>query len=118
MTQRAGGATAAPQVTLTEFSITPEMISASQSGGLDITNTGTVEHDFSIKGTDVAIPLIAPGETAHLDLSGLDAGTYTVICQVAGHEASGMTAMLHVGAGDEVGGIGGERPAAQAAMPR
>ena len=84
------------------------MISASQSGGLDITNTGTVEHDFSIKGTDVAIPLIAPGETAHLDLSGLDAGTYTVICQVAGHEASGMTAMLHLGAGDEVGGIGGE----------
>ena len=113
----AGGATAASQVTLTEFSITPEMISASQSGGLDITNTGTVEHDFSIKGTDVAIPLIAPGETAHLDLSGLDPGTYTVICQVAGHEASGMTAMLHVGPGDEVGGIGGEVAAGAAMTP-
>ncbi len=103
-----GAATAVPQVTLTEFSITPEMISASQSGGLDIVNTGTVEHDFSIQGTDLATPLIAPGETAHLDLSGLDAGSYTVICQVAGHEASGMTAMLHLGAGDEVGGIGAE----------
>jgi uncharacterized cupredoxin-like copper-binding protein len=103
-----GGAAIATQVTLTEFSITPQMISASQSGGLDVVNTGTVEHDFSIKGTDVATPLIAPGESAHLDLSGLEAGTYTVICQVAGHEASGMTAMLHLGAGDEVGGIGGE----------
>jgi uncharacterized cupredoxin-like copper-binding protein len=112
----AGGATTAAQVTLTEFSITPDMISASQSGGIDITNTGTVEHDFAIKGTDVAIPLIAPGETAHLDLSGLDAGTYTVICQVAGHEASGMTAMLHVGAGDEVGGIGGEAAGGPPAM--
>jgi manganese oxidase len=111
------GAAGATQVTLTEFSITPEMISASQSGALDIVNTGTVEHDFSIQGTDVATPLIAPGETAHLDLSGLDAGSYTVICQVAGHEASGMTAMLHLGAGDEVGGIGGEAAGGGAMTP-
>ena len=41
-----GGATT---VTLKEFSITPEMITASQSGGLDIVNSGTVDHDFAIQ---------------------------------------------------------------------
>ncbi len=95
-----GGATT---VTLTEFSITPEMITASQSGGLDIVNSGTVDHNFRVQGTDLRTDLIPPGKSAHLDVSGLAAGTYTVFCEVAGHQASGMQAMLHLGAGSAAG---------------
>ena len=105
------GAGAAP-VTLTEFSITPLMITASQDGGLDITNTGTVEHNLAVQGTDLKTAMIPSGGTAHLDLSGLAAGTYTVFCEVAGHQASGMQAMLHLGAGSAAGVADGGSAAA------
>ncbi len=90
-------------MTLNEFSITPLMISASQSGGIDIVNSGNVDHNFAVQGTDLKTAMIPPGGSAHLDLSGLAAGTYTVFCQVAGHQASGMQAMLHLGAGTTAG---------------
>jgi len=101
-----GGAVAAgsaAQVTLKEFSITPLMISASQSGGIDVVNSGNVEHNLAVQGTDLKTAMIPAGGSAHLDLSGLAAGTYTVFCQVAGHQASGMQAMLHLGAGSASG---------------
>src|SRR4029078_1682476 len=43
----AGAAGGAAQVTLKEFSITPLMISASQSGGIDVVNSGNVEHNLA-----------------------------------------------------------------------
>src|SRR5262245_43634331 len=76
----AGAGSAAAPVTLTEFSISPLMITASQDGGLDITNSGTVEHNLAVQGTDVKTAMIPAGGSAHLDLSGLAAGTYTVFC--------------------------------------
>ncbi len=51
------------QVTLTEFSISPEMITASQAGGVDVVNNGTVEHNFAVQGTDVKTAMI-PAEVA------------------------------------------------------
>jgi manganese oxidase len=54
-------------------------------------------HDLSVVGTDLITPMLQPGESASLDLSGLDDGTYTVICTVPGHEAAGMVATLQVG---------------------
>ena len=103
----AGGAA---QVTLKEFSITPLMISASQSGGIDVVNNGNVEHNLAVQGTDLKTAMIPAGGSAHLDLSGLAAGTYTVFCQVAGHQASGMQAMLHLGEGTTSGlGAGSTR---------
>ena len=98
-----GGAT---QATLKEFSITPVMITASQSGGLDVVNSGTVDHNLAVQGTDVRTAMIPPGGHIHLDLSGLAAGTYTVFCEVAGHQASGMQAMLHLGEGSTAGVAG------------
>ena len=74
-----------------------QMISASQTGGLDIVNGGNVEHNLAVQGTDLRTAMIPPGGSAHLDLSGLAAGAYTVFCEVAGHQASGMQAMLHLG---------------------
>jgi FtsP/CotA-like multicopper oxidase with cupredoxin domain len=93
-------------VTLSEFAIAPEMVMATTGGGLDITNNGSVAHDLAVDGTDLATPSIDPGQTAHLDLSSLAPGTYTLYCQVAGHAAAGMKAMLHLSGGSAAGAAG------------
>jgi manganese oxidase len=64
-----------------------------------VTNDGTMAHDLEVVGTDLITPMLQPGESATLDLSGLEPGTYTVICTVPGHEAAGMTGTLTVGSG-------------------
>lgn len=67
-------AAAAPvSVTLSEFAITPAAIVA--GGTVNVTNDGSMAHDFSIVGTDVATALLQPGQSASLDVSGLALGT-------------------------------------------
>ena len=95
----ASGGGAPTAVTLKEFSITPAAIQAVNGAGLDITNRGNVQHNLAVEGTASATAMIDPGQSAHLDLSMLPAGDYTVICQVVGHKEAGMTAKLHVTAG-------------------
>jgi FtsP/CotA-like multicopper oxidase with cupredoxin domain len=95
----AGGSSPAA-VTLSEFAITPQMVTATTTGGIDIRNTGTVAHDLAIQDTDLVSPNIDPGKAGHLDLSTLSPGTYTLYCQITGHADAGMKAMLHLSAGD------------------
>ena len=102
-------------VTLSEFAINPIMVSATTTGGIDITNTGTVAHDLAVQDTDLVSPSIAPGESGHLDLSTLVPGTYTLYCQLTGHAEAGMKAMLHLSAGD---GTASDGNATGAAQPR
>jgi uncharacterized cupredoxin-like copper-binding protein len=90
----AAGGTA---VTLTEFKITPSVITVDTDGSLTVSNDGQAEHNLVVKGTSTKTPYIAPGSTERLDLSSLKAGMYTVYCDIPGHASSGMTAMLHVG---------------------
>jgi plastocyanin len=95
---KAGAAPAAGvQVSLSEFAITPPMISVPVGGTLVVTNNGTVEHNFSIAGTDLHTKMLKPGESATLELKNLKAGVYTGLCEVPGHSGAGMTAMVHVG---------------------
>lgn len=96
-TTTAPSAPAEASVTLAEFSISPGEVVVGVGGVLVIENTGVVEHDLRIEGTDLASPLIAPGGEARLELTGLDSGTYRIFCTVAGHESAGMTAILMVG---------------------
>jgi uncharacterized cupredoxin-like copper-binding protein len=93
------GAAMSASVHLTEFSITPASITLAAGGTLDVHNDGAVTHNVAIDGTDVMSPMLAAGETAHLPLTGLAPGTYTLICQVAGHADAGMRATLVVTAG-------------------
>lgn len=98
-TAAATSASAPVQVHLSDFKIEPGDITAPAGGTLNVMNMGAVEHNLAIKGQSAATPMIPAGKTADLSLAGLAPGDYTVICQVPGHEAAGMTAKLHITAG-------------------
>jgi len=84
------------EVTLGDLFIEPKQLEA-QPGpvAFEVTNDGQTEHNFAIEGSG-ATEMIAPGETATLQVPSLEAGEYKVICEVAGHAGGGMTAALLV----------------------
>lgn len=61
----------------------------------ELVNSGTVEHSFIIEGTDLKSEQIRPGQTVTVQTD-LKPGTYTVVCDVAGHKEAGMTTQLAV----------------------
>ncbi len=73
---------------------------------LAATNGGSEEHTLGLKGGAETAEIL-PGGTETLDFGDLEAGTYTFICTIAGHEQLGMTANLTVtgrgGDDDDVG---------------
>jgi plastocyanin len=86
------------QVSLTEFEIDmPDSIPAGPTT-FEITNNGTVEHNFEVEGQDVEEELetnLQPGETGTLELD-LAPGTYEIYCPVDDHEGQGMSLTLTV----------------------
>jgi manganese oxidase len=97
-------------VILSEFSISPQMISLPVEGGtLRIKNTGSMVHNFSVPELGLKVGDINPGATAELKVGPVAAGMYTALCEIAGHAANGMEASLMIG--DSTG------PAADAATP-
>jgi uncharacterized cupredoxin-like copper-binding protein len=107
-----GTASAGPtMVTLSEFAITPASITATAAGGIHVMNQGNVQHNLAVVGTPIATKMIDAGQAELLDLSSLAPGDYTVICQVPGHDAAGMKAVLHVVEGS------GSSAAAPTTMP-
>lgn len=102
----AGGATAATSapVSLTEFAITDATVGV--GGALEVSNDGSVAHDLSIEGADLATPQLSGGATEELSLAGLEPGSYTMFCTVPGHRDAGMEATLEVveGGGTETAG--------------
>jgi len=106
----ASGAGGTPtEVELSEFAVSPAPIEATTTGGLRITNSGSVPHDLHVEGTELASPMIDPGGSATLDLSSVAAGEYTVFCMVPGHREAGMETTLRVtGAASATGGSGAD----------
>jgi len=98
-----GGAAAVAGQTITaelsEFAITLSAADVTPNSTINVTNTGTMAHTLGVLGTDLITPSIPPGGTATLDLSGLDADSYTLYCDVPGHLDSGMKTPLTVGDG-------------------
>ena len=86
-------------VSLSEFKIEPSVITIGTGGSLTAKNAGKATHNLAVKGAGLKTADIAPGSSERLDVSSLKTGMYTVYCQIPGHEALGMTAMLHVGIG-------------------
>ncbi len=96
-------AASATAVTLTEFRINPADLAPAE-GLLKVTNDGSVVHNLAVKGEDLSTPDLKGGESATLDVGGLDDGAYTVFCTIPGHAEAGMKGVLTVGA---VGGHAG-----------
>lgn len=83
-----------PELTLTEFTITPNEISVPADSVLSITNDGTVAHDVMVEG--IMSDRVDAGGSTTLDLTGLAPGTYDMICTVTGHKDSGMTGTITI----------------------
>jgi uncharacterized cupredoxin-like copper-binding protein len=97
-----GGGGQSFNVTATEFQFAPNTFSAKagQKATFNVTNKGTVEHTFVILSPDGSQELAKlstqPGETKPLEFTPKDAGTYPIVCNIAGHKEAGMTGKLEV----------------------
>jgi FtsP/CotA-like multicopper oxidase with cupredoxin domain len=85
------------QVALSEFAITPSSISVPTGGTVVVTNSGTTTHNFNIAGANLKTKDLAPGSSQSLSLKGVKAGSYTVYCNIPGHQQAGMQGTLVVG---------------------
>src|SRR5688572_23825974 len=93
----AGGSSGAVvTASLTEFAIEPGQLTVPSGGVVQVTNDGAAAHNLTVEDEDYATSDLNAGEAATLDLAGLEPGSYTVICTIAGHEAAGMSADLTV----------------------
>jgi FtsP/CotA-like multicopper oxidase with cupredoxin domain len=113
-----GGSATTVDVTLSEFKISPDMISLPLSGGtLRIHNAGSMVHNFSVPELGLKTADIQPGATTELKVSAAAAGTYKILCEIAGHAASGMTASLMLGgATGSTGGLSSSGDSATSPM--
>jgi len=93
------GAPTTVEVTLTEFKVVlnPPTVPAGLVT-LHVTNSGTQIHNVSIAQLNKKTADLAPGASASLELGDVTAGSYEVICAIAGHAAAGMKTTLTVGA--------------------
>jgi uncharacterized cupredoxin-like copper-binding protein len=107
-----GGAAAgeAVEADLSEFAIDLSAAAIATPGSLTVRNNGTMVHNLAVRGTEIASPDIAAGESTEVDISELEPGTYEIICTIPGHTESGMSAELVVG--DAATGGGGGAAAA------
>ena len=98
------GAATMIDVNLSEFAITPKELAAPPGPiTIRVHNTGSMEHNFAIKGVGRTSRNLKPGETLTLDLAKVPEGHYDTLCEVPGHEGSGMKGTLAVHAGTVAG---------------
>jgi len=95
-----GGAAAGTEVKigLSDFAFAPKTIEvpADKKITLVLTNTGSVEHDFSVEALKINVVVPPNGKPKTQEIGPLKAGTYDLYCSVAGHKEAGMTAKLVV----------------------
>ncbi len=91
------------EVKLSEFKIDGNLTAPAGNVVLALDNVGSVEHNVKLEGGK-ASTMLAPGKSENLDLGKLEPGTYTLLCEVPGHEAAGMKATLTI---TEAGASGG-----------
>ena len=94
-----GGSAASVNVKLSEFKFDPAQITvkAGQPVKISAQNTGTVAHNFIVKGIDKAASTkIAPGQTGTMEFTPATAGSFEIVCDEPGHEAGGMKGTLIV----------------------
>jgi uncharacterized cupredoxin-like copper-binding protein len=103
------------QITLNEWSIQPASITvaAGERVQFRIMNTGERIHDLRIEGMGVtfeAVPgsdSIQPGQSAAVNFTFAQAGTYEMYCPVGQHRQAGMDGTFMVALGGAPGRAGG-----------
>lgn len=91
----AGGSSAsATTVSLSEFAITPSNLTVASGAKLRVRNDGETMHNLSVDGNTSR--MLDPGKSDELDLGALEPGTYTMKCDVPGHEDAGMKGMVTI----------------------
>ena len=70
--------TTSRSVEMDDFSYGPACVQV-DTGTLALDNVGAAPHTFTVEGTDVSVD-VAAGAQGSADLSGVAAGTYTVLC--------------------------------------
>ena len=83
-------------VSLSEFKIDGNLVAQTGDVNLSVTNAGSQQHNLVVEETGAQTPLLNGGDAAVLALGSLDAGNYTVFCNVPGHRESGMETTLIV----------------------
>ncbi|MFM9094855.1 MAG: multicopper oxidase domain-containing protein [Acidimicrobiaceae bacterium] len=96
------GATNTPTVISVELSEFKIAMSASSVKPGDVTfqvkNSGSVAHNFAIPLLKLKTEMLNPGQSATVVANAVAAGSYEVVCEVAGHPEAGMKATLTVAA--------------------
>ena len=86
---------------MTEFKFVPSPITVAHGKVVFfVVNAGTVSHDMLIRDSSnnrmSGSDLVSAGDSFVFTIDNLPAGTYTIYCDQAGHEASGMKGTLTV----------------------
>lgn len=76
------------------ISLDPNTVKAGEITFL-VKNAGFLEHNFIIVGTDSTIDLIVAQAESSITTV-LEPGTYTIICDLAGHQEAGMETLFTV----------------------
>lgn len=94
-------------VSMTEFAFDPSDLTAPAGGSVDVTNDGSIPHNYQLKGMEEEYGTadLNGGESASVDLAGLDPGEYPVYCSIAGHESAGMSGTLTIAEGGATGAV-------------
>lgn len=85
-------------VVLTEFAISPaNIVVAPGPVTLRVVNNGSMAHNFALPDLDIRTAMLNSGESETLEFDAVE-GTYKTVCEVPGHEGSGMVGTLTVSA--------------------
>lgn len=100
------GVASTVEVSLKEFSITPDVINVAQGGMIHATNAGTTEHNLVIRDSTIRTDNLPSGARGMLALTTLKPGTYEMYCDLPGHFEGGMKGTLKVlSGGKTTGGV-------------
>ncbi|HEY4689135.1 MAG TPA: cupredoxin domain-containing protein [Anaerolineae bacterium] len=88
-------------VEATEFAFSPNAFTAKVGDEItfNITNKGTIEHNFVLfdpSGKEIGRAAIAIGQSTSVKIKPAAAGEYLIECDIPGHKDAGMTAKLTV----------------------
>lgn len=78
------------------FDVVELQIAADTDVTIRLTNTGVLQHDLVIEGTDFGTSLLESGDSEEIVVN-LPAGEYVYFCSVSGHREAGMAGKLTVG---------------------